>query len=384
MKRFLRFLPFAAIMLSCALSFTACGDDESDINDEKDGIINNNGNNNGGTTGGDSIIIENTKLLQRVGDLIFKYNENNSLTSIEKSTYGDENSKMEVTYNPLTFRYTSKYNSESWNENNVLIVSNINLNANGHVTSCTFVSDYQYNEYESKGGNKDNGNIAFQYNGTNLTGIALNGIGCEYEEEDGEKYSFNYNFARNCILTWNNGNLQNITVSHNAVGEGVNAKLNSSVTFKYGDKQNKTAQFTHAFTEFLSSFFMEDEFTGLCHMNLLGEPSINFPISASVTQTEEESYYNNYTDITKLEATENYKDYCTDEYGYLTSYYTEGNFKYTESDYEGYENHYSHTTNYNYIHDSNNIVTPDSVASQIDRRKSFKERKLKKYFNRKK
>ncbi|MBE6304226.1 MAG: hypothetical protein E7089_09915 [Bacteroidales bacterium] len=378
MKRILRFLPMMAIMFGCVFSFTACeSDDDNDEGGNTGGDIVINGNNNGGS---DTLNITNTKLLKSVGDLIFKYNENNSLVSIEKATYGSEDSKMEVTYNPLTFRYTYKYNSESWNENNVLIVSNIKFNANGHVTSCTFASDYQYHEYEGKGGNKDNGNIAFKYNGTNLTGIDLIGNGSEYEEdEDGEKYSLNYNFSRNCILTWSNGNLQSISITSNTTaGNYGYYKLNSTLTYKYGNKQNETAQYTHAFADYLSYIFLEDEFTGLCYMNLFGEPSIDFPTSVEVTQTDEESYMD-YEYNSTLEATETYSNYYTDRDGYLLSYQTEGEYKYSDNE---YASGYSKTTYYNYT--DNSDVTPDYAPAKKQSNKSLKERKAKGFFNRRK
>ena len=380
MKRILRFLPIAAIMFGCAFSFTACGGDDDNDGGGTGGdiVINGNGNNNGSGDISDSLIIANTKLLKQVDDLIFNYNEKNSLTSI-KDKYGD--SKLEVSYNPLTLKCTTAWDDGYEALNEETVITNIKLNANGYITSSNFNytfkyrSNYEFDEEEQKA----NGSITFQYSDNNLTNVTLKLNGNYVAMDSGEKYDYNYNVVRSGTLTWKNGNLQNITINGNTNGGSEIYKVQANVNFKYGNQVNETAQFTHAYTDYLSFFFNNDLFAGLCHMNLFGETSINYPTGATVVQTDVESF-DEYNYNSTLEATESY-DYNTDEEGYLTSYYTEGTYKYIEDEYEGYENNYSKTTYYEYTNNSNNnYITPDSVSAKIHPAKSLKEKKFKGFF----
>ena len=113
-------------------------------------------------------------------------------------------------------------------------------------------------------------------------------------------------------------------------------------------------------------------------MNLFGEPSIDFPTSVEVTQTNEESYMD-YEYNSTLEATETYSNYYTDRDGYLLSYQTEGEYKYSDNE---YASGYSKTTYYNYT--DNSDVTPDYAPAKKQSNKSLKERKAKGFFNRRK
>ncbi len=261
-------------------------------------------------------------------------------------------------------------------------MSNIKLNANGHITSCSFNSSYYYNysdSYESdESEEKATGKITCKYNGTRLISATLNGSGNTLDNEDGETFKINFNINRNIAYNWENGNLKSIVANINNTAGAMYYKLNSTVSFKYGEKQNESAQFTHGYTEPLAYFFNEEMFAGLIHMNLLGEAPVNLPISATVIQKEEESYngekYNN-----ELTATENYSDYTVDEKDYLVSYYTEGNYEYDEDYYGG--SSYSYTTYYEYADNGN---TPNSAPAKVRATKEANKKRAKGFFNKRK
>lgn len=267
------FLP-VCIMIAGALAFASCSDDDD--------------NGNGGSSGGATTSI-NGKLLTKVGDCNFVYDEKNRLTKI----YDYYDDFIEIDYSAGKAIMTEGEEAK------------LSFTKNGYISKISMSWTDKDDDYSEKG----SGNISFTYDGNgHLTKVkmssSVSGV------EDGEKYSESYTDEYN--FTWSNGNMTKVVENGVEKYDGEKEEYNSIYTYSYGSTDNAFRQYTKALVYPID----DGDWEKIAYAGLIGKSSAKLPSSV----TEEYSYkgYNEPVDTD----TENYNvSYTLNDDGSVKSEY---------------------------------------------------------------
>ncbi len=256
------FLP-VCIMIAGALAFASCSDDDD--------------NGNGGSSGGATTII-NGKLLTKVGDCNFVYDEKNRLTKI----YNNYETLFEIDYS------NGKAIIEDEEE------AKLSFTKNGYISKISMSWTDKDEDYSEKG----SGSISLSYDGNgHLTNIKMSSSASGVDE--GEKFHESYSGEYNII--WSNGNMIKVVDKYVEKYDGEEETYNTTYTLSYGSTDNAFRQYTEALAYPLEI----DGLEYVTYAGLLGKSSAKLPSSIEEVEIHKEygepentstySYYSSYT-----------------------------------------------------------------------------------------
>lgn len=256
------FLP-VCIMIAGALAFASCSDDDD--------------NGNGGSSGGATTAI-NGKLLTKVGDYNFVYDNKNRLTEI----YNNYEKLFEIDYS------NGKAIIEDEEE------AKLSFTKNGYISKISMSWTDKDEDYSEKG----NGSISLSYDGNgHLTNIKMSSSASGVDEGESfhESYSGEYN------ITWSNGNMVKVVDKYVEKYDGEKETYNTTYTLSYGSTDNAFKQYTEALAYPLEI----DGLEYVTYAGLLGKSSAKLPSSIEEVEIHKEygepentstyNYYSSYT-----------------------------------------------------------------------------------------
>ena len=255
----LKFLTLALITVLTCAGAASCSKDDGGV-----------------TPPGQSEIEKETGMrLTRVGNYRFNYDDKGRCIGME-SISGYDDDDFTIDWDKGEFIATDS------DDDMERAPVKFKTNSKGYITEFTQSWNYKEEDYSSKGSGK--ASLSYDKSG-HLTKATYDSS--ESGTEDGEKFTFKGSSVY--TLTWENGNLVNLTDEWEFLEDGEREKGTDSYEVTY----DRTAENVYKqWTEGLLDQVLNFAFCKLGHVGMFGVGTANFPSNIEI---DEEGYHTNYS-----------------------------------------------------------------------------------------